>query len=161
MTKPKKPPEPKWQTSKGKQLLIQDLEQGRIPVDGRFGDAKEIYAIREEFGGTNKDEFKKFSARLRSARKQVKQSMKRASDDSIALAHDRAIYPKNAIDQCNRPRWEGSMAQQLLQNDVATNHCQELIPKELYQSREEYRVFSLKVFRGHVHQEVRRQKSFK
>jgi hypothetical protein len=69
---PKKPPEPKWQKSMGKQMLIQDLEQGRISMDGQYGDAKEIFATRDEYGGSNVDEFKKFPARLRSARKQVK-----------------------------------------------------------------------------------------
>jgi hypothetical protein len=87
--------------------------------------------------------------------------MQRASIDSAALAHDRAIYPKNAVDQCNRPRWEGSMAQQLLRIDVEENRQQENKKKlgDLYLSREEYRIFSPKVIGGHVRQEVKRQKS--
>ena len=161
MKKRKESTKPKWQDSIGKQLLIKDLDQGRISLDGQPGDYKIIYKMHEEFGGADAEEFKKFPARLRSARNQVKQSMQRASVDSSALAHDRSIYPISAFDQRNRPRWDGSSAQTLLRIDVNENRQAEKKkrPNELYQLREEYQIFSPRVFRDHVYQEEKRQKA--
>lgn len=150
----------RWQDSAGKKLLMQDLACGKIAVDGHRGDAAEIYASRLEFGGTNADELKKFPSRLRSARHQTKKGIQQAAHDSIALTHDRSIYPVNPFNERNEPRWEGSNAEKLLNDEIKKCREQGITkkPKELYESEEAYRVFSPRVFRGHVYQEIKRQK---
>lgn len=147
-----------WKNSKGKELLIEDLRQGRIPVVGVRGDAASIYATREEFGGNNPDERRKFTARLRSARLHLTENTERARTDSAALAHDRQLYPETQINSGGEHRWDGSAAQLLLRQDIRENRHNIMTPLALHCSREEYLVFRLEQFRGHIYQEVKTQK---
>lgn len=77
-----------WKGSEGKELLIKDLREGRIPVVGSRGDAAAIYRSRVEFGGDDEDEQRKFPERLRRARLAFSQNITRAAFDSEALVHD-------------------------------------------------------------------------
>lgn len=149
-----------WSTSKGKDLLFLDLLEGRISIDGRRGDATEICALRDEFGANDPEESKKFPARLRNARKQVKQLKSQADFDRDALAHDRLLYPESAENSRGEPRWDGSEAQRLLFLDIDESKHEFMTPMALYKERIEYQEYSLDVFRGHIYQEVGRRKFY-
>lgn len=151
----KKTPSKSWQNSKEKALLMGDLRQGRIAVDGR-GDARTILTSRPEFAeGTDDNQVKLFASRLRAARVRTKQLNASAAFDSEALRQDRLIFPVPAMTVRNEPRWEGSAAEALLKEDVKGNLHQTMKPQALYSSRLEYQEFSLSTFRGHIHQEVK------
>jgi hypothetical protein len=150
----------KWSKSKGKELLFQDLLQGRISIEGTRGDATEICALRDEYGANDPNERRKFPARLRSARKQVKQMKGQAEIDRMALAHDRLLYPEKEVNSHGEPRWDKSEAQRLLVIDIDEEKHEYMSPMEMYNERIEYQEYSLEVFRGHIYQEVERRKFF-
>jgi hypothetical protein len=59
------------------------------------------------------------------------------------------------------PVWAGSEAARLLKIDVDNGRHLTMKPRELYalDDRPEYRIWPLKVFRKHIHQEVRSRKT--
>jgi hypothetical protein len=109
------------------------------------------------------DAEKKFPvpSRLRNARKQVKEGINRAASDCIAFDHDVFLYPKNSTNQRGETRWCGSTAETLLRQDIQVGKHDTMKPMELHKTREEYEKFPLDVFRGHIYQEVKRNKSKK
>jgi hypothetical protein len=90
-SKPKKPTT--WNKSTGKKLLMDDLRSGAIPLSGTEPSAQEIFKMRPEFGEDDANN-KKFTQRLRSARKQVNDDKSQSQCDSKSLASDRLIHPK-------------------------------------------------------------------
>jgi hypothetical protein len=152
----KKSGKPKWQGSIGKKQLIDDLRNGVIPITG--GDIETIYAMRLEFGGDDREQFKRFPYRLRSARKQVEEVFQLAASATASLHHDRQLYPKQEFNNQNMPRWQGSLAEALLKIDLENGKHLEMKPSELYITQGEYKKFSLHIFRGHIYQEEKRKK---
>ena len=51
------------------------------------------------------------------------------------------------------PPWETSQAKKLLRKDVGDKKHDNVFPKKLWETRPEYMMFPLHVFRGHIHQE--------
>lgn len=154
---PPKPVKESWQNSKGKELLMKDLRSGKVAIKGK-GDAIAVYNSRVEFGGNNIDNQKKFPQRLRAARQKTVELNERSAFDVDAIAHDRVVFPINATNHLNEPRWEGSDAQIFLRNDVSSKLHQNMKPQELHRLRAAYLKFSLKTFREHIYQEDKRQK---
>jgi len=144
--------EEKWATSTAKRLLTDDIINGNVTHDMP---AKEVYMWRPEYAAT---EWQKFPRRLRDLRKQLNVGKTKANKDAEALAHDRQLFPKKTHSTLNLPNWDQSDAQRLLKEDIDNNKHKVMKPKELYESRNEYQVFSLDVFRGHIHQEVKTRK---
>jgi hypothetical protein len=154
------PKKKKWIESTGKRLLINDLCNNNIANEGARGDFKTIYKQRVEFGGDDDKEFKLFNSRLKSARKQVKAMKTEAEWNRVATAQYRQHHPVQAVDSNGKPRWQGSMAETFLKQDIADKKHESVKPQVLYYSRKEYQVFELSVFRGHIHQELSTQRYF-
>jgi hypothetical protein len=95
-----------------------------------------------------------FSNRLRSLRKKITLQQERSDSNKSAHDHDRELFPIGAVDTSGLPRWDGSAAMGLLKEDLANGQYIVGQPKLLYKSRPEYQVFSLTVFRRHIHQEI-------
>ena len=92
------------------------------------------------------------------ALKALKVSVRSLSREMAALAHDRKIHPKRAHNDRGEPRWEGSEAERLLQQDVKDGKDKTMKPHDLWFSHEEYQKYPKDVFRGHIYQERRCQK---
>lgn len=144
--------EKSWRKSEAKKLLAQDIIDGTIPEDM---DWKDVFQWRPEYTLSN---YRLFKSRLDGLRNQISAAKKRAKRDEKALSVDRKLYPACLHDDQGALRWDGSAAQSWLKNDVAENKHKEMKPSELYLERPCYQAFSLDVFRGHIHQEVRLQK---
>jgi hypothetical protein len=71
-----------------------------------------------------------------------------------------SLHPITRFDS-SLPRWNGSPAADLLKEDLLAGRYVIGQPKLLYESRVDYQVFSMKVFRGHIHQEIKTQKYWK
>ena len=149
---------PPWGKSKGKNLLMADLQSGSIPLSGTAMSIRDIFEMRPEFAEDDPTNLKKFAQRLRSARKQVSDDKSRAASDSISLAKDRTIHPKPLTNYRGEPLWDGSAAQAQLGRDMDNGVHNDMKPKELHLSNEEYTKFPLKVFRQHIYQEENRRK---
>lgn len=152
------PPPKKWGQSKAKQLLQRDLATGSIPLSGHLMNARQVYDSRPEYAMFP---FDLFPRRLSALRTEAKAQNNRRNLDSQAYAHDRQLFPHPTHSTNGTPRWEGSEAERLLKLDITADLYPQHTPQEMYQSRRQYQDFSLEVFRGHIHQEIKRRKFVK
>jgi hypothetical protein len=147
-----------WSNDPTRKLLEHDLLTGVIPLQSSPGFMpKDIQRMRPEYMDMRYD---LWTSRLYSARQRHRTHKTQAVDHGAALERSRAMYPKKAHNERGEPRWEGSEAASLLKQDVANGEHLGVSKAELRASRPEYLEFSAKVFRGHVHQEVKTQKFY-
>ena len=146
-----------WRSSEARRLLEEDLRSGAIPLDWREMSVNEVYAQRPEFADFP---YAPFGRRLQAMRKQCGNKHSRSEADAVAMASDRQFVAQLRAGGGGalRPSWDGSEAERLLRMDIDDGLNLNLTPKVFHQSRVEYQVYSLKVFRGHIHQEVKRRK---
>jgi hypothetical protein len=148
MVKKNEPSPVPWKDSDAKKLLRQDILDGKV-VDSMM--PKEVLVMRPEYEPYRKN----FGSNLRSLQKMIRENQAKADSDSAALAHDHRIRPPAAYTSKGYPRWDGSDAQRLLKKDIDAGLTRSLKPSLLHDSRVEYQVFPLKVFRDHIQQEHR------
>lgn len=139
-----------WQYSLAKEQLRKGLVSGKITLDMSIDD---VFHYTPEVMKTDR---KKFASRLRGLKEQVKADKKKANSDERDLCHDRSIYPIPTHNYQGEPRWEGSVAQLLLKQDVKNGRHETMSPKDLYNSRVEYYSnYSLSIIQHHIYQEVK------
>lgn len=136
-----------WEVAKP--ILRKDYLEGRV-IDSMK--PKDVWEMRPEFKSVKYENFRNNFARLK---RTIKEHQNRAEIDEAGYLHDMAIY-KLAKDTAGC--WDGSDAQQLLQTDINNEQHKQMKPELLWLSRSEYRQFDLKKFRGHIHQELRRER---
>ena len=146
-----------WRKSQARHLLEQDLLNDVILINNYEMGPAEVYGQRPEFA---EHSYTSFPRRLQALRDQCAIQLNRRQDDITAFENDaqfraRIIQQRDALPLS---RWEGSDAERLLKVDITNNLHEQLLPKELHASRNENQQFSLRVFRGHIHQEVKRRK---
>ena len=95
--------------------------------------------------------YENFRTNLRSLRLSVKNGLSRAEADEEAYLHDKALYGKTADGA-----WHRSVAYTLLKDDIKTGKIVGRKPKEVYESRNEYKTFPLKKFRNQIYHEHER-----
>lgn len=152
--------EVRWNESNAKATLYADLVSGDIPLippeNEDEEDLMEYFMQRPEVA--NHGGFDKFPRRFKALRSQVKAGINRAADDQKAFDMFVKNHPKSTKAAGDYPEWEGSEAQALLKEDMLEGKHTTMQPEELYESREEYKLFPLKVFRDHIYQEIRTTK---
>jgi hypothetical protein len=136
-----------WQDSEAKATLKADILSGKVPPDWK---PKQVFATHPEL---YKPYAKYFGSNLGRLRKSLKEQQDRADEDDAAVRHDLGLFPRSQNDVRGFPRWDGSAAQKLLKQDVSAGKHRELKPKELQQTRDEYKPYPSKVFSDHICQE--------
>ena len=118
---------------------------------------KSIYDLRPEF---QEYHYSKFSSRLSSLRKTIKERNYRADLDQEAFDNYKANNPvPAAFSHKGYIQWQGSEAQALCREDIEHGLHKSMSRMELYGSRSEYyENFPLKEFRDKVRQEIRTAK---
>lgn len=154
MSDPARAPEPEpdpWINSEAKDLLRQDIEAGRVTAEMK---PRAVRQMRPEF---RLYKLVNFGNNLRSLRKALSLQHELATFDQNAFENDERLFPPAAANNQQRgyPHWNGSEAKRLLKLDVDANRHDTVTPKALYESRQEYQVYPLAVFRKHIYQEVR------
>lgn len=138
-----------WQIAKP--LLEKDLQLGEIGAEDP--PASVVHTMKTEYEAVP---LKNFKTNLKALRARFVQYKEGAAYGSSALAHDRQLHP---VDQNppNRayPRWDGSAAQGLLKEDIRDKKHVGVQPKDLHQTRDEYKAFPEEVFSKHIQQELR------
>jgi hypothetical protein len=137
-----------WKNSKAKQLLFDDNVEGMVTDMMPYS---EVYQMRPEF---QKYEKTKFRTNFFNLLTSIRKNQDAAVRDNEALLHDVQVLK-------DRPRgitWNGSDAQEMLIKDVDNGIHVSLAPQELWNSREEYKMFPLKCFCDHIYQEICRRK---
>jgi hypothetical protein len=148
-----------WQKSQAREILLDDLQSGLLPVNADELSAEEawdlVYQHMAEFVPVV---FSQFKERLRDHRRQVGKNMIRAASESEALVHDRRLFPRSTENQRSEPVFDLSPAKLLLRADVEEGKHNRMTPTELKNSRIEYHIFNANKFKHRIYQEVRRQK---
>jgi hypothetical protein len=153
-----------WADSEARELLEKDLKSGRIPLEkSKAWPLLRVYNLpeRPQF---RLFEHKQFIANLRCLRNHIKVKRQAGAVDALALAHDRSIHggiyraAATNYQQGGAPRWDGSLAQQSLNQDMDEGKHMTMKPKELRATRDEYLVFDKGVFAKHILQEVTTRK---
>jgi len=150
-----------WRSSEGRKLLQQDLRDGTIPPTMDYLTA---FQQRPEFdvGQTFEDAVRLFQGRLARTQKCLHDRQSRSASELALLQQDLAsLPPPDAVDHWGNPRWEGSVAQSLLKQDVANNQHVTLTREQFYLSRTEYGVYTKKYISKKIEQEVALQKFLK
>ena len=160
MPRTKKKKEVSWRNSRGKQMLLQDIRDGRIPDDM---DWKDAFVQRPEFdvGDTWEEARRLFEGRIKTVRKLVNESSKRSTTELEMLRQDRAVCPPAAFNHRGEPRWDQSAAQTFLKQDVADKKHETMSRTAFYNSRPAYKLFQKSTISKHVDQEVRTLKFLK
>ena len=146
-------PKWRWQFSTEKQLLLQDLHEGRVTQEMT---PEFVYNSRPQFQLTDR---KLWAARLLTCKKKEKDDRKYAEEDTAGVAHDRKLYPQKTHNKYGKPIWHGSAAEEQLNKDIAkVGDKPAKKPAEFRQTNDAYKEFELSTFRGHIYQ---RQKILK
>lgn len=159
-----KEPKTRWEKSNAKRLLKKDLLDGLIPLEAtdedgkRTTDLRTLYCSRIEF---TKYHYSKFSTRLDSLRKTVRNEMNRQSLDEEAFNNYKANHPSLAYKSARGGyiQWQGSESQRLALQDIEAKKHLAMSKKDWYGERPEfYNEFPLEVFRSKIEQELRTAK---
>ncbi|KAL7539090.1 hypothetical protein ACHAWF_006291, partial [Thalassiosira exigua] len=71
---------------------------------------------------------------------------------------DELAFPRKEMTCRGYPFWDTHPARALLEEDIKSGNTEKEEPKKVWESRAEYMQFPLHVFRGHIYQEMRRQR---
>jgi hypothetical protein len=157
--------EPKinWRKSKAKLLLHQDVKEGRVPLErdevNKHGDPislKEVYALHPEYA---EYDYEKFSLRLSSIRKTVKEHNHHVKMDQSAFSNFVAAHPPSLYSAKGYIQWQGSKAKKQLKDDLRDNLHKSMGKKKLWGYRPVYyEDFPLEAFRQKLDQMIRTNK---
>jgi len=161
MPRPKNPDYIEWRTSQAKQIIISDLEDGWLTTDATKVSAEAAWKVYQdanlrEFDGVC---FKQFKERLADHRRAVDKKNKESVREEDAFQHDCLLHPRDEThDRRGKLIFDRSPAKELLCQDIKDGAYPRLTPKELWNTRPEYKLFELNVFKGRIYQEIRRNK---
>lgn len=151
-------PEPNWLTSATRALLENDIKKGTIPMTKAEMSDQQVYNLRPEYLLLP---FDSFPRRLKALRQQHQERIDRGRNDAAAYENDRRFDHRPTLMALGLPRWEGSNAERYLKIDITAELHLHMTPEALRATRDDYMLFGKTVFRGHIHQEVKRRKFIK
>ena len=144
-----------------RQLIFEEISEGRIPLDSTQMDASEVwnrYSTTSQFKMRGMKFGETFKRRLAALRKQIGRDKDRASADKEAVARAIKNHPPAIHNHRGEPQWNGSQAQQLLKQDIDSGVHLTMKPMELRLIRPQYQEFGIDTFRWKIHQEIRTRK---
>lgn len=150
-------PRTKWRKSKAKEILYDDLVDGKIPLVKQAGeDTHQYYLSRNEYQRYDPD---KWTSRLDQLRETINFRYERARDDLEAYRQFKTNNPASLVSKKGYIQWKGSDAHHFLEEDLNNGLLESMSIQELYNARPEYYGnFPLDVFHDKVHQEIRTEK---
>ena len=160
MPRPSNPDWIDWRKSEARQIIIDDLRSGRLPLDAAELTADEAWDLQyvhmPEFATVVFSQFKK---RLKDHRKQIARQVGSSLHQYQAFQRDRQIHPRQTHNRRGELVFDLSPAKELLVNDVKAEKHIEMTPEDLFWSRQEYyEHFKLDYFRRRLRQQVRASK---
>jgi len=147
-----------WRNSDAKRVLLKMLRDGGIPDTADEMPPNVAYWQDPSFA---KSPCNQFRDRLNAYRKDLRVKRAYGADDFQMLQSDRLdFFPKSTTDSNGKLRWEGSAAEAMLKADIDEGKHGQMKPAGLKKTRKEYNVegLDLEMFRGHIHQEVKKRK---
>jgi hypothetical protein len=154
-----------WRKSKAREVILDDLTDGRLPLDEEVVTAEEaweeMYFVLPEFQNVVFSQFKK---RLKDHRKQVSRRVNSKETFLQAFRHDQELQRQGYLhgggrhDRHGQPIFDRSAAKPLLKEDVIDEKHKDMTPEELHDSRDEFNEWPLDVFKRRLRQEIATQK---
>ena len=129
----------RWNTSMAKQCMVQDMLDGTVPTNEAIVDPHklyfEFYADHPYFKDFPYKDGVDWEKRIRSAQQEVFKYQSHAKTDKEALDHDRQIHPVPTHYPNGKPLWRNSLADAVLDLDMANGEHLRKKPQELLASR--------------------------
>ena len=151
-----------WANSEAKQIILEDLEEGWLPLDASEVPPRVawdlVYSHLPAFIFPSLVPYEQFVARLRDHRRLIKKRKERASLELELLNREREMYPRATHNNRGELVFDMLSAKKLLRKDVKDKKHEQMTPSELKKTRPEYKPFSAKKFKHRIYQEVRYQK---
>lgn len=154
-----------WRPSAARQVIIDDLAEGRLPLDDSVVTAEEaweeMYFVLPEFQNVT---FSQFKARLKDHREQARRRTNAANTFIIAFRHDQELQRQGYLagggmyDRHGQLIFDRSAAKPLLRQDVIDELHKNMAPEELRDSRDEFKEWPLEIFKRRLRQEIATQK---
>lgn len=141
----------KWEKSKARKLLLEMLRDERSRVHKM--QANEVYESHKWFQDYPLANFKRYFEDMKAAAQKYKE---KADRDNAIISMELKKFPRNRLTNRGYPFWDTHPASRWLRIDIEAGKDKTTSPNELRMTRDEYRVFPLKVFRDHIYQERRR-----
>jgi hypothetical protein len=142
-----------WKKSRAKALLFKLLNDRESKVYSMS--AREVYESHSWFSEYPFDRFKDNFGNLK---KSVQQNLAIVDRDIKIITEELRNFPQSEESLRGYPRWDKHAARELLRKDIEDGKYTLGEAKQFQSTREEYLRFPSKVFRGHIHQERRRQR---
>jgi hypothetical protein len=140
-------PEP-WRNSDAKKTLKTLLESDDFFMNMKENDLYNLSPML--FHPYDKE---RFVSNVKNMKKAMKDEKALVAFQVDALAQDLKKFPAKSETFWGYKPWCNSAAKTLLQKDVQEKVHLTMSPKDLHQSKDEYKQFPLKVFRKHIYQE--------
>jgi len=138
-----------WAKSKSKAILRRGIIDRTIANDMT---PEQVFAMDPQEHG--KWKWQNWKTNLSNLREAIARDRGRMAADARDFGHDLARVKKLREANPVPTPWHKSECPKLLKKDVDDGLHLTLKPKQLYAKREEYRAFTLTVFRNHIYQEV-------
>ena len=159
MPQKQKPGNIKWPKSEPRNIVLDDLLKGVLPVDAKELSAEDAWELSHKNMVEFKDvPFEQFKNRLRDHRRQMKNGLQRDNIEEEALQHDLKLYPRQLKNSKGELVFDLHPAKILLRKDVTERKHLMMKPMELQETRPEYLLFDRRKFKERIYQEVRRVK---
>ena len=156
-----------WRTSDAREIVLDDLMEGRLPLDNDIVSEQEawdeMYVSLPEFEDVV---FSQFKQRLKDHRKQVTRIKEAENFFLNAFRRDKHLREEGFIpggglyDRHGNRIFDRSSAKPLLKEDVSDELHKTMTSEQLHASRDEYLEWDLGVFRRKLRQEISTQKWF-
>lgn len=145
-----------WGQSNAKQKLKLLLEDEKSWVYDHFdqsNQAKSIEIIRQTDGDFAVYKKQNFYSNFRTLKSSVDIERACVQFDRMGFEKEQEKWPITDTLPCGKKRWQGSDAQKLLREDIKVPGKKNWKPKKLFESRIEYRSWSLVEFRSFLYEE--------
>ena len=159
MRKSKKKPLPWKGYHLTRQFIFDEITEGCVTPDmgsreihNNYKDIVRSFELyRMEYSST-------FASRLDGLRKIVARDRSQASDDTQSLTNAIWNYSPHTHNSRGEPQLNWSEAQRLLDDEIEAGKHLRMSPKELHETRDEYKWFKLTTFNCHIEQSIRTAK---
>jgi hypothetical protein len=138
----------KWIHSLAKKSLRTDIILGKVTANSI---PEEVYAMHNSY---KRFPFNRFIMNLQSLIEAVGKDIARMQHDCETYGHDLGVVQalRSNEEAGSRPlSWHLSDARKLLKVDMAAGKHKQFKPKDLWETKTEYKVFTLEVFRKAIH----------
>lgn len=148
-----KPTREQWKTSKAKAFLIKLLMD--TTSDIHWKTPEEVWKSSEWFQQYPKH---RFIDNMKNIKKALEDKGRVIEEDIKLISEELAALNFSNVTKRGHPHWHTHSAKKLLAEDLLQGRNVNMKPKEFHATRQEFEEFPLRVFRGHIYQEQRKQR---